>query len=639
MDHVTTIYFLVGVSIVLVFAINYFNYPSYKFAEEDKNSSGDQEDLMLEPALPKYLTVRFEYNLYMFAYVLVTEIIYVLLVLFLPNLMPEETLETINSLIPTQQNIVLATLIVTGIAPNLPYIRQLLERSKLYLHDKAQIPGKGRNVYQQLKNKRPHYTKSEIINVLGDERYAHINEQNQKERPDLLEADFSAETWTLDGRWAKLSYLLSYVNQWADKPLFRSYINNRELQRTSIDRAYNDLQQLMVTYKRGELSEHDRSRLHSRLDTSLHRTYRLISCLLYLAGKTDAAVDGYLDQLGYAASERNDFPIPWGNLVFVVAVIIGSITVGGLAAWGIFELNILPFKTEIDTHKIFRWVGFAVPFITIPVLMVLLIKRYLSSHCEAWPVVTEKSFYKKISDRPWHIYAIVVFVAFIGGGIVLFAISAILSMAKNEPLIDPLLMLRQAFVWSGIVFVTAGFAAYRLDSSPNPERSKLGCCALQSAGFIFQGLATSFAAYVAYMHTFGDGKINPLNLPEASKGTLVVYCLIAFMLGVSLYSASGFGKLRQRRKIGRRRIVRPVQIHSAEESFIGSTMNVSNGGALIESQEVTPQEGDIIGISAKEGEVAEGQVVKVQGNYLHIKFENESAWLAAMNELEIPSFA
>jgi hypothetical protein len=395
----------------------------------------------------------------------------------------------------------------------------------------------------------------------------------------------------------------------------------------------------MITYKNGDLSEHDRSRLHSRLDATLHRTYRLISCLLYLGGKTDAAVDGYLDQLGYASSERNDFPIPWKNLVFVIAVIAGSITVGGLVAWGIYELDILPFKTKIKTGNIFRWVGYAVPFLTIPVLSVLLIKRYLSSHCEAWPVVTETRYYKKISDRPWHIYAIVAFVAFLVGGIVLFTISSAALMAKNEPLSNPIEMLRQAFVWSGIVFVTAGFAAYRLDSAPNPERSKLGCYALQSVGFLFQGLATSMAVYISYMHTVGKGEFNPLKLPIAGQGKLAVYCLIAFLLGASLYAASGFGKLRQRRNIGRRRIVRPVQVHSGETASTGSIINVSNGGALIESQDVILNEGELVGISAKAGMVAQGQVIKVQGSYFHLKFENESAWLEAMNELEIPSLA
>ena len=75
MDTITYIYFFVGAGIVFAFAVKYFNQPSYKFADEDKSAGVDQEDLMLEPALPKYLTDRFEYTLYLFAYILVTEFI------------------------------------------------------------------------------------------------------------------------------------------------------------------------------------------------------------------------------------------------------------------------------------------------------------------------------------------------------------------------------------------------------------------------------------------------------------------------------------------------------------------------------------------------------------------------------------
>ena len=158
MDIITKIYFIVGAGVVFAFAVNYFNQPSYKFEDETKGADVDQGDLMLEPALPKHLTDRFEYTLYLFAYILVTELIYVLLVLFLPDLISSESGEPVAAFSPTRQNIVLSALIITGIAPNLPYVRQLLERSKFYLHDKAQIPGKGRDVYRQIKSCKPLYT-------------------------------------------------------------------------------------------------------------------------------------------------------------------------------------------------------------------------------------------------------------------------------------------------------------------------------------------------------------------------------------------------------------------------------------------------------------------------------------------------
>ncbi len=638
MESIIAIYFFIGMGIVFAFAVNYFNQPSYKFADEDKKAIGNQEDLMLEPALPKYLTDRFEYNLYLFAYVLVTEFIYVLLVLFLPDLLPNETAETPNFLRPTTQNIVLATLIITGIAPNLPYVRQLLKRSKLYLHEKAQIPRKGRDVYRQIKRFQPHYTQAEIRSILKDERYIRHREKGpKKNRTDLVESDFKIDGWSLEGRWAKLSYLLLYINRWSDTAPFRSYLGNRELQRSSIEQAYDELQVKMVQYKKGSLSEAETFQFNLRMNATLHRTYRLISCLLYLAGKTDSAVDKYLDQLGYATSERNDFPIPWRRMVFFLIAISGSIIVGGILALIVTQIGIVNLPVEIRTENIFRWVGFAVPFLSIPVLVVLVIKRHVSMNSEAWPIVTENTRYMHLGDRPWHIYAIVAFAAYLIGGVILFGTSVFVRLANGAQNLDYSTMLRQVLVWSGVVFVTAGFAAFRLDSAPNFNLSKQARLTLRSLGAILQGVATTATVYFAFVHTFSQGELNPLLLPPVNQGKLSVYCIIAFFLGASLYAASGFGKLRQRRSAGRRRLKRSVTIHCGQQASAGNTVNVSREGALIESYDFSPMGYNTIKISDKDGTSTEGRIVKVRSNNIHVHFTDMSSWGLVQKGLEIPA--
>jgi hypothetical protein len=637
MEPIIAIYFFGGMTIVFAFAVNYFNQPSYKFADDEKRAIGNQEDLMLEPALPKYLTDRFEYNLYLFAYVLVTEFIYVLLVLFLPDLLPNKAAEPPNPLRPTTQNIVLATLIITGIAPNLPYVRQLLNRSKLYLHEKAQIPKKGRDVYRQIKRFQPHYTQAVISNILKDKRYIRYSEKGKKLRTDLAESDFKIDVWSLDGRWAKLSYLLSYVNRWADAVPFRSYIGNRELQRSSIEQAYDELHAKMVQYKKGSLTESETFELNLRVEATLHRTYRLISCLLYLAAKTDSAVDRYLDELGYAASERNDFPIPWRRMVFVLIAISGSILVGGILALIATQIGIVKLPVEISTKNIFRWVGFAVPFLSIPVLVVLFIKRHVSIYSEAWPVIIENNRYNHLSDRPWHIYAIVAFVAYLTGGVVLFGTSVFVKLAHGAHNLDYSAMLRQAFVWSVIVFITSGFTAFRLDSAPNFNLSIQTRLILRSLGAILQGFATTAAVYLAFAHTIAQGELNPLVLPPLHQGKLSVYCIIAFFLGASLYAASGFGKLRQRRKSGRRRLRRSVTIHYGQQTSAGKMVNVSQEGALIESYDFSPLENDTIKISDKDGTTAEGRIVKVRKKNVHVHFTDKSTWGLVQKGLEIPA--
>lgn len=636
MDTITYIYFFVGAGIVFAFAVNYFNQPSYKFADEDRSAGVDQEDLMLEPALPKHLTDRFEYTLYLFAYILVTEFIYVMLVLFLPDLISSESGETTSALLPTRENIVLSALIITGIAPNLPYVRQLVERSKFYLHDKAQIPRKGRDVYRQIKSYQPQFTHAEIANILKDERYLR-GDQNEKMRPDLNESDFRIGAWTLEGRWAKLSYLLSYVNRWSKISPFSTYIGNRELQRSSILQAYDHLQERMAQFRNGELPEPDTVRLNARVDATLHRTYRLISCLLYLAGKTDSAVDQFLDQLGYTPSERRDFPIPWKNMTYVIGAIAGSIILGGLLVFLVAELQIVPLVVIISTKNIIRWAGFALPFISIPVLWVLFIKRYFSFHSEVWPVVTENLRFKKLADRPWHLYLIVAFSAYLVGGLVLFATSIAVKFVNELPIQDLGRILRSISVWSVVIFVTAAFAAYRLDSAPNFDRHRTLRIGMRGLGAFLQGLTTTLVIYLAFMHTFAKGELNPLSLPEPDKGKLGVFCLIGFFLGASLYLSFGFGKLRQRRKFWRRSVQRSVIIHhSGQEPTTGITVNVSKEGALIESDEYLRDESINIQIADQTGHSATGRIVKLRGNYLHIHFPDISAWGLMQNCLEIP---
>ena len=637
MDIVTKIYFIVGAGIVFAFAVNYFNQPSYKFADEDRNAGMDQEDLMLEPALPKHLTDRFEYNLYLFAYVLVTELIYVLLVLFLPDLMSSKSKETATAILPTQHNIVLSALIITGMAPNLPFVRKLLERSKFYLHDKAQIPKKGRDVYRQIKSYQPHYTRAEIANILKDERYLR-GDENEKARLDLKESDFRLGAWTLLGSWAKLSYLLSYVDRWSKISPFRSYIGSRELQRSSILQAYDDLQERMARFRNGELPESETVRVNALVGATLHRTYRLISCLLYLAGKTDSAVDQFLDQLGYAPSEHRDFPIPWKNMAYVIGAIVVSIIVGGLLIFLVAELGIFPIVADISTKNIIRWAGYALPFLSIPVLWVLFIKRYLSSHSEVWPVITENLRYKKLADRPWHLYLIVALTAYLVGGLVLFVTSISVESVKGNPIKDLGVMLREVSVWSAIVFVTAIFAAYRLDSAPNFERPRAVSVGMMGLGALFQGFTTMLTVYLAFMHITAKGQLNALQLPEPDKGKLGVYCLIGLFLGASLYLSFGFGKLRQRRKFYRRPVQRPVSIHWGQgPKTDGITVNVSREGALIKSEEYPPDESTSIQIADSLGHSAPGRILKLRGNHIHIHFPDVSAWGLVQNSLEIPA--
>ena len=310
----------------------------------------------------------------------------------------------------------------------------------------------------------------------------------------------------------------------------------------------------------------------------------------------------------------------------MVGAIIVSIVLGGFAAYGVAESNLIPVQYKITTHKIFAWAGYAVPFLTLPSIFVLCVKRYLSINSEAWPVVNEANQNLSMTERPWHIYAIVSLAGYTVGGLVLFASSVLVKLKNGEALNHLDMMLRQTFVWAGIVLVTVAFLSFRLDSSKDKSERKAVRFLLYASGSCLQGLATMLAVYIAFIHTVNAGEFNPLNLPDPDVGKLIVYCVIAFFLGVSLYLASGFNILRQRRQSDRLPLQSPVLLRNGDLASKGLLINLSRGGALIESDGCQAGERDDIIIATSQGHSAPGRIIKKNKNRIHVAFDDADSW-------------
>ncbi len=654
----TYIYFLIGFIVVFVFASNFFNEPGYSFVDKDHTTPGSSNDEMLEPALPRYLTERFEYNFFRATFILVTESLYILLVLFMPDFnsatvavdssltgsTPAATDPATSVPVNVREKIILATLIITGMAPNLPWIKDLLENSKLYLHKKAQIPYKGRAIYHRIKNGKPCYEQARIDKILSDQRY--LSKSSQASRLDLTAEDFELGTWTLEARWAKLSYLLYFVDSWRVKFPFKSYIQNPELHYSSIETNYQQLFLLMLKYKSGDISGEEKLRLETGLDSTLNRSYRLISCLLYLAAQSDSMVDTYLDQLGYLASEHNEFPIPWNTVTWIISAVFGSIVIGSIVALFILQWTGIPLPENLTTGEIVAWIGYGTPFIIMPVLLVLLVKRYLSTHSDAWPTVTEQGLYRSSGERPWFIYFIVALSSYILGALVLLTISfSIKNINGDEINIIP--TLRSVLAWSSIVFLTAAFTAFRLDSGTNPDISRKRFYLTRAAGALSQGLASCGMIYLIYLYTH-DKALNIIFDPNQPLDPMIyVFCVIGFFLGVSINLASGIGRLRQRRKYGRRIAHRILNLQIADQDISeAETLNISTEGALIN----IPNTGMIQGeqavrntdvyLSSPDGLTsAKARIIGIRGSRLHLFFENIDNWSMLRKNLSLPAQA
>jgi hypothetical protein len=682
------LYFAIGFIVVFAFSVNFFNQPGYAFIDQVKDVSGEAGDSSLEPALPKYLTERFEYNLFRAAFVLITETVYILLVFFSDEVIfVWDTVDSVgmgssaasdagsdsasNPLgTDLRERIILATLIITGIAPNMPGLKQLLEKAKLYLHRKAQIPQKGRTIYRRLKQNQPVYLPSRIDRVLRDPRFTGSDELHL--RPDLEADDFKQAPWTIEARWAKLSYLLFSVEQWSEKFPFKSYIQNPELKYEQIDTQYHSLRVMVANLKNNTLTDSDRYKLENGIEAALNRTYRLISCLLYLAAKSDSIVDGYLDEIGYPASENNEFPIPWNTTVIIflalcVSVVLGSALVtGGLLYFG------QQMPEDLTTGRIVRWIGFGAPFLMIPIIQVLFVKRYLSTRGDAWPTATEEGYYKSLGQRPWFIYFLVSLSSYVIAAMVLLVLtfgaqlvaSNIKSMqpdastavaesrnlpadseasanSDEQPKREPGDRIRSILAWSCIVFLTTGFIAYRLDSGTRPDISRRRYFLIRTIGAFSQGVLTAVLIFFIYHYT----KDSPLHLifrgGEQFAPTLLVLCTNGFLLGLTFNIATGIGRLRQRRKSGRKITHRKITLNVLGQDESAETLNVSPQGALVNVENNESLGGNLQNLTAtlktEDGQIsAEANIVRRRGNQLHLSFINLDSWDQLRDYLQNP---
>ncbi|MDJ0834420.1 MAG: PilZ domain-containing protein [Gammaproteobacteria bacterium] len=648
MDMTTLIYFIVGFVVVFIFSLNFFNEPAYSFIDKEQLANADPNDELIDPALPRYLTERFEFNLFRAAFILLTEFTYIILVLFLPEISSvaaaAENGGTAVAAEPQadltqsglREKIILATLIITGMAPNLPWIRNLLEKSKLYLHRQAQIPFKGRGIYHSIKKDPPKYADTVIAEILADQRY--FDEHSPEARADLEADDFKPGPWSLEARWAKMAYLMHTMETWSGEFPFRKYMHTPDLKYVSIHDHYQRLQKMMLKFKRKTISAEERSRLETGVDANLNRIYRLISCLLYLAAKSDAAVDRYLDKLGYEGSEHNEFPIPWSTVVFISFSVTGSILLGGIFSIAILNFSGVPLPEQFGTSEIIWWNIYGIPFLIVPVLLVLLTKKYLSGHSNSWPSVTEQGYYHSTSERPWFIYFMVALCSYLVGALILFGMVTSFRYMQDKS-IDYITIIQAALAWSLIVFLTAGYTAFRLDSGSLPKTSKAGYIASRIFGALSQGVTTAGLIYLVYLHT-NDLRLDMIfQASQEIDPKIYVLTIIGFFLGVSVNVATGIGRLRQRRKHGRRKSRRLVQLDHDGQSCEARTVNVSDQGALISIDAASAdwlkqtERNSLLQVLGLENHETTARVVHKRGNLLHLFFDNSSEWGSVYDDL------
>lgn len=301
---IDTISIVLGAFIVLMFCLRYFNEPKYPLAFPDKEGNR-MFDVALEPALPKLMTYRYRYNLFLWLFIATVEALYIVIAFYLPKFLGEPG----KAMVQMGYNAIVSALIITGFLPNLGFIKALLEKTRLFFHERANIPAKGQQVFRALRSPHIDYSVEIVSALLEHPEWNHIaNELPEPPIRILNERDFTSEASTpIRAKWARLTYLLFMVDIWSKKAPCSSCIGSKELGWDSIKAVHNHTKPKI-------LAENQRSEeLNTNIDILLSRTYRLIACLLFMADRSCTKLNGYLGEMVTAQTIPQFSPSPSGN--------------------------------------------------------------------------------------------------------------------------------------------------------------------------------------------------------------------------------------------------------------------------------------------------------------------------------------
>ncbi len=634
--------FVFGAFVVLIFCIRYFNEPQYPLIEIDK---GNTDDIItdLQSVFPKYMTDRYHYNLYLVLFVIATEILYLLLCIYFPSFSTDTANKPSADAVKNSSfgyNALLSALIIAGFLPNLPFIKSLLESIKKFLHTKAEIPSKGQEIYQILKNRQIQYSKNKIAQIIREPLWTHSNPTNESISKKLLEeGDFlDVERSDIKGKLAKLTYFLYQITKWSEKTPFKKCVCDCELKWNSIKTSYEAIKDTIYLYDTNSLNELQKSELNTKLDVLLLRTYRLLSCLLFIADKNSCSINDNMEELGYNVKEPPIFSIPFNQLalsslsigvgIFLAAFLTLIISVA-FKYMDIFNYMNIKFIGMIDeyinTGNLIRWMLQGIPFLTAPVLFVLLVKRHLSFKEDIWPLVTPRNdFYKRMRDRPWGTYFLVSVGAYIASFLTLATVNAVVKLFNEQSSYINFEKLGSLMIWSLVGAITAAFVAYRIDSRKNFSENRLSKTLLTFSGAIFQALITSSSIYFVFMHRHNNGSFVFMTLSTENQAKLSVYLIMGFLIGAGLFLNCQFNTDQyERRKHKRSLTENEIKITAGNQSLKGSILNISKGGCLIKSSLLAKNVGDVISINIKDNYNIEAEILEVNKESFRVRYNNE----------------
>ena len=546
MEAMTKLFvYLAGTIFVIIFANRYFNNKSYEPDDIDVQNAL-AIDPKLEPALPKYVTERTRYHIYLGAFIFVTMILYYFVSLIFPVLvadMFDAEMDASHSVA-----FVIGTLLFINLSTKIPYVKSTLMEWKDGLHKRAKIPDKAMYVFDCLRyseiNTSTEQFKSNLDEILSEQN-------NVNTRTDIEQGYYFFEKDRIERKWARLVYLMHAIEKWEGEQEFKRHLMNKSLKWLALHSCYRDkLIPAMEKYRHGELDEDEISITKKLIDTISIKIYWLITLLLFMANKSAEDPCIHLKQIGWIINPDKYFKFSTKQIVFTGSIIFFSILIGAIIG-SVILLGVAKFyttKSIINPDVIFHWLIYGIPMFTVPLATSMFTKRLLSMH-GVWNVQRPEDTPIPFARRPWDVYFFVSLFSYI----TTVAILAVLYISLNFGDKDLAGRIAEISVYSFLAFVTSGYISYLIDT-PSLGWEKSWKYYLNSIiPSLTQGLSNVVIIIFAFM-MFNHNTFDFTTLSDQEIGKIIIYSVIGFIIGISMYFTSRIGtRYYERRENGIKR--------------------------------------------------------------------------------------
>lgn len=526
--------YLVGTFFVIMFAARFFNDPGYIPDDEHIKDVLDQDPKMF-PALPKYVTEKTRYHTYLGTFIFITVVLYYFISLVFPALVSD--MLGLKIQVKYSVALVIGTLAFISLSAKIPYIKKILTEWKIDLHKRAKIPDKAMYVFDSLRfneiNKSSEQFRRNLDEILNSKIGGEV-------RSDIEKNYFYFDKDRIERQWARLVYLMHAIEGWSKDPQFERHLKTESLKWLTLRSYYLDkLIPKMKQFRQGALDEDNIKIIKENIDVLSIKVYWLITILLFMANKAAEDPCVHLNKIGWIAKPDKYFKFSSKQIIFTGSAIFISILIGAAisAAILIQMSNIESVRFDIKPTMIFFWLIYGIPMFVIPTAVTMSLKRYLSM-TGIWNVQHPEDPKIPFSQRPWNIYFFISFIGYLATFATLQTIFLLITLIKEPVTTNPILGLA---VYSGLGFIASLFLCYLIDS-PSPGWETSWRYYLKNfIPALLQGMLNVAMTTFAFLMLNSDNSFNILSLNQEELGRLIVYDIIVFIIGISMFLTSRIG--------------------------------------------------------------------------------------------------